>query len=159
MRQDMVKSCFKPPYTHRFTAIQLPVLCVLYLWDPCLRSEGPRVKIGTKHCDFFSFLLSPFINPSLPSHRKTHRDLGLKVCSMNWHCIPQDHMTFIHHFSTPLFQNVMFNYNYWITLAVIFLAGTSRVSIFGLIYIVFSFFFMRVGTNILILPTKNVMRR
>ncbi|XP_071784673.1 piezo-type mechanosensitive ion channel component 1-like isoform X3 [Asterias amurensis] len=56
-------------------------------------------------------------------------------------------------------KSVVFEYWFWVTLAVTFLAGTTRVSLFGLIYIVFSFYFLWLGAEYLIKPTAVVLKR
>ncbi|XP_022080337.1 piezo-type mechanosensitive ion channel component 1-like [Acanthaster planci] len=56
-------------------------------------------------------------------------------------------------------KTLVFEYLFWVTLAVTFLAGTTRVSLFGLIYIVFSFYFLWLGSEYLIKPTRVVIKR
>ncbi|XP_038069758.1 piezo-type mechanosensitive ion channel component 1-like isoform X2 [Patiria miniata] len=56
-------------------------------------------------------------------------------------------------------KTLVFEYLFWVTLAVTFLAGTTRVSLFGLIYIIFSFYFLWLGSEYLIKPTAVVIKR
>ncbi|XP_077982492.1 piezo-type mechanosensitive ion channel component 2-like [Glandiceps talaboti] len=57
-----------------------------------------------------------------------------------------------------LLKNVCFNYTLWVVLAMVFLAGTSLVSIFCLGYLGLCFFFMWFGQDYLLKPRKTLLK-
>ncbi len=79
MRQDSMTSHYKPSYTHRITAILLPILSGLHLRDTWLGCEGSRVQNQDKTSWLLFILLSSFHHPSLPSHIRTPSTFGLRV--------------------------------------------------------------------------------
>ena len=54
---------------------------------------------------------------------------------------------------------IIFNYLYWFTYAIVFLAGTSRVSILCLGYVCFSFMFFWQGQDLLIKARKHLLHK
>nr|XP_006818270.1 PREDICTED: piezo-type mechanosensitive ion channel component 2-like [Saccoglossus kowalevskii] len=57
-----------------------------------------------------------------------------------------------------LIKNGLFNYTLWVTLAMVFLAGTSLVSIFCLGYLGLCFFFMWYGQDYLLKPRPTLLK-
>ncbi|KAI1714384.1 piezo-type mechanosensitive ion channel component [Ditylenchus destructor] len=55
-------------------------------------------------------------------------------------------------------KHIYFMYFYWITLAIIFVAGTTRVTIFSAGYILGCFFFLWMGNSLFFKPIAAVMR-
>ncbi|KAI1716693.1 piezo-type mechanosensitive ion channel component 2 [Ditylenchus destructor] len=55
-------------------------------------------------------------------------------------------------------KHVYFMYFYWITLAIIFIAGTTRVTLFSAGYILGCFFFLWMGNSLFFKPIAAVMR-
>ncbi|XP_022249560.1 piezo-type mechanosensitive ion channel component 2-like [Limulus polyphemus] len=53
---------------------------------------------------------------------------------------------------------LVFFSSYWITLAVVFLAGTSRVSLFAMGYVIGCFFFLWNGNEFYLKPLKTLLR-
>ena len=47
---------------------------------------------------------------------------------------------------------------YWVTLVIVFIAGTSRISLFCMGYLVGCFFFLWFGQELLVKPLKNLLR-
>ncbi|XP_071824095.1 piezo-type mechanosensitive ion channel component 1-like isoform X9 [Apostichopus japonicus] len=54
---------------------------------------------------------------------------------------------------------LIFNFNFWVTLAIVYLAGTLRISLLGFIYIILAFIFLWGGADFLMKPTLVKMRR
>ncbi|XP_070575876.1 piezo-type mechanosensitive ion channel component 2-like isoform X5 [Ptychodera flava] len=57
-----------------------------------------------------------------------------------------------------LLKNAFFNYTLWVVLAMVFLAGTSLVSIFCLGYLGLCFFFMWFGQDYLLKPRQTLLK-
>jgi hypothetical protein len=53
---------------------------------------------------------------------------------------------------------VIYMYSYWIVLAIVFLTGTSRISILCLGYVIVSFFFLWYGQTFLMKPLNKLLR-
>jgi hypothetical protein len=53
---------------------------------------------------------------------------------------------------------IVFMYSYWLVLAVVYLTGTSRISILCMGYVVLSFFFLWYGQTFLTKPIKSMLR-
>ncbi|KAL0966951.1 hypothetical protein UPYG_G00302670 [Umbra pygmaea] len=53
---------------------------------------------------------------------------------------------------------VTFSYLFWFVLTIIFITGTTRISIFCLGYLVGCFYFLLFGGNLLLKPTKKILR-
>ncbi len=69
-------------------------------------------------------------------------------------------MDFISESKTYLdkFKYLIFMYSYWIVLAIVFLTGTSRISILCMGYVILSFFFLWYGQTFLILPLEKLLK-
>jgi hypothetical protein len=52
----------------------------------------------------------------------------------------------------------IFMYSYWIVLAIVFITGTSRISILCMGYVIMSFFFLWYGQTFLILPLRQLLK-
>jgi hypothetical protein len=52
----------------------------------------------------------------------------------------------------------IFMYSYWIVLAIVFITGTSRISILCMGYVIMSFFFLWYGQTFLILPLNKLLK-
>ena len=52
----------------------------------------------------------------------------------------------------------IFMYSYWIAIAVVYFAGTSRISLFGMGYLVFSFYFFWYGQTFLMKPLDKLLK-
>ena len=52
----------------------------------------------------------------------------------------------------------IFMHMYWVTLVIVFIAGTSRISLFCMGYLVGCFFFLWFGQELLVKPLKNLLR-
>lgn len=50
---------------------------------------------------------------------------------------------------------LVFRYMFWFVLAVVFVTGATRISVFGLGYLLASFFFLIYGTKLLIKPSRT----
>ncbi|XP_019403737.1 PREDICTED: piezo-type mechanosensitive ion channel component 2-like isoform X2 [Crocodylus porosus] len=53
---------------------------------------------------------------------------------------------------------VVFSYHFWFVLCLIFITGTTQISIFCIGYLVACFYFMLFGSNLLLEPVKNILR-
>ncbi|XP_071494350.1 piezo-type mechanosensitive ion channel component 2-like isoform X1 [Diadema antillarum] len=56
-------------------------------------------------------------------------------------------------------KNLIFGYMFYVTLAIVFLCATTRISILGLFYLVFAFYFLWFGPKFLTKPTPVVIKR
>ncbi|KAM3860328.1 piezo-type mechanosensitive ion channel component 2-like [Diretmus argenteus] len=52
---------------------------------------------------------------------------------------------------------IMFSYMFWFVLTVIFITGTTRISIFCMGYLVACFYFLLVGGDLLLKPVKSIL--
>ena len=52
----------------------------------------------------------------------------------------------------------MFSYFFWLVLCLIFITGTTRISVFCLGYLVACFYFMLFGSSLLMQPVRHVLR-
>lgn len=50
---------------------------------------------------------------------------------------------------------LVFRYMFWFVLAVVFVTGATRISIFGLGYLLACFFFLLFGTQLLVKPSRT----
>ncbi|CAH1780572.1 unnamed protein product [Owenia fusiformis] len=55
-------------------------------------------------------------------------------------------------------KSVLFFYGFWVTLAIIFITGTSRISVFCMGYLIACFLFLWYGQEMLVKPLRNVLR-
>lgn len=58
----------------------------------------------------------------------------------------------------PCSKAVLFIYLYWLTLAVVFIAGVSRVTLLAFGYVFFCFLFLWVGNELFLKPLRVVLR-
>ncbi|KAL3858640.1 hypothetical protein ACJMK2_008907 [Sinanodonta woodiana] len=56
-------------------------------------------------------------------------------------------------------KNFIFVYMFWVTLAIVFIAGTTRTNLFSMGYVIAVFFFMWYGQEFLILPYRVMLRK
>jgi hypothetical protein len=56
-------------------------------------------------------------------------------------------------------KQVVFEYMFWVTLAVVFITGVTRVNAFGLIYVVATFWFMWYGKEFLLKPLRRLLHK
>ena len=52
----------------------------------------------------------------------------------------------------------VFSYFFWLVLCLIFITGTTRISVFCLGYLVACFYFMLFGSSLLMQPVRHVLR-
>ncbi|XP_070191211.1 piezo-type mechanosensitive ion channel component 2-like isoform X2 [Littorina saxatilis] len=57
-----------------------------------------------------------------------------------------------------VFKQGVYEYMFWVTLAVVFIAGATRVNIFGLGYVIAVFCFMWYGKEFLLKPLRKLLR-
>lgn len=50
---------------------------------------------------------------------------------------------------------LVFRHLFWLVLSVVFITGATRISVFGLGYLLASFFFLLFGTRLLVKPCKT----
>ena len=53
---------------------------------------------------------------------------------------------------------VIFSYLFWFVLTIIFITGTTRISIFCMGYLVACFYFLLFGGDLLLKPIKSILR-
>lgn len=49
---------------------------------------------------------------------------------------------------------LVFRYFFWFVLSMVFITGATRISVFGLGYLIASFFFLLFGTKLLVKPSR-----
>ena len=52
---------------------------------------------------------------------------------------------------------IMFSYLFWFVLTIIFITGTTRISVFCMGYLVACFYFLLVGGELLLKPVKSIL--
>ncbi|XP_061111226.1 piezo-type mechanosensitive ion channel component 2-like [Conger conger] len=57
-----------------------------------------------------------------------------------------------------MFKVIMFSYLFWFVLTIIFITGTTRISIFCMGYLVACFYFLLFGGELLLKPSKKILR-
>ncbi|KAA0718548.1 Piezo-type mechanosensitive ion channel component 2 [Triplophysa tibetana] len=57
-----------------------------------------------------------------------------------------------------MFKVIMFSYLFWFVLTIIFITGTTRISIFCMGYLVACFYFLLFGGELLLKPIKEILR-
>ncbi|XP_064202838.1 piezo-type mechanosensitive ion channel component 2-like [Anguilla rostrata] len=57
-----------------------------------------------------------------------------------------------------MFKVIMFSYLFWFVLTIIFITGTTRISIFCMGYLVACFYFLLFGGELLLKPIKKILR-
>ncbi|KAG2458531.1 PIEZ2 protein, partial [Polypterus senegalus] len=57
-----------------------------------------------------------------------------------------------------MFKVIMFSYLFWFVLTIIFITGTTRISIFCMGYLVACFYFLLFGGDLLLKPIKSILR-
>jgi len=55
-------------------------------------------------------------------------------------------------------KNFVFMYMFWVTLAIVFIAGTTRINLFSMGYVIAVFCFMWFGQEFLIKPLRQLVR-
>lgn len=68
-----------------------------------------------------------------------------------------DYITFVNSW-LDIFKCILFSGGYWFSLSIMFLAGTNRVSIFSIGYLVGSFIFLWQGTEFYLRPIYTIIR-
>ncbi len=53
---------------------------------------------------------------------------------------------------------IMFSYLFWFVLTIIFITGTTRISVFCMGYLVACFYFLLFGGDLLLKPIKKILR-
>lgn len=53
---------------------------------------------------------------------------------------------------------IIFRYHFWFALCLIFMTGTTRISIFCVGYLVACFYFMLFGGSLQLKPVKDILR-
>ena len=54
-------------------------------------------------------------------------------------------------------KQAVFEYMFWVTLAIVFITGATRVNIFGLGYVIAVFCFMWYGKEFLLKPLRKLL--
>lgn len=52
-------------------------------------------------------------------------------------------------------KDLVFRYLFWFVLSVVFITGATRISVFGLGYLLACFFFLLFGTRLLVKPSRT----
>ena len=58
-----------------------------------------------------------------------------------------------------MLKRVVFFSSYWLTLAVVFLAGINRITLLSLLYVASAFIFLWKGTDFYLLPFRDIRKR
>lgn len=150
-----------------------PVLCIAYPWD----SLSPRLIEWIYLPDYGNpptgkFILTDFIQLLLVClqwqvFRMERREEAIREGGDNYEAT-----TDVENIATNPVPNfnlkrtylnivkiLVFNFNFWVTLAIVYLAGTLRISLLGIIYIIFAFIFLWGGQDFLTKPTAVKLRR
>nr|XP_034339397.1 piezo-type mechanosensitive ion channel component 1 isoform X8 [Crassostrea gigas] len=72
--------------------------------------------------------------------------------------IPVEDFTTIHESYLDVVKSGFFSYMYWVTLYIIFLAGTTRINLFSMGYIIGALCFMWYGQEFILKPLRKIRR-
>jgi hypothetical protein len=91
-------------------------------------------------------------------------DIGGKNNELVYESVPYENNPFndfISEAKTNLdkLKYIIYMYSYWVVLAIVFLTGTSRISILCLGYVILSFFFLWYGQTFLMKPLDKLLKR
>lgn len=166
-----------------FCSIGLPpVVCLTYPWstfdasDTSIKMQKLRIWLyladytfppQSKYliADFFQ-LLFVWLQVAV-FHHETYSNNIVKLAGTNHEIIYDDEPyknnpfhDFITKFKSYLdnIKFIVYMYSYWFVLAMVFLAGTSRISILCMGYVILCFFFLWYGQNFLIKPIQKLIK-
>lgn len=57
-----------------------------------------------------------------------------------------------------MYKVIIFSYLFWFVLTIIFITGTTRISIFCMGYLVACFYFLLFGGDLLLKPIRSILR-
>ncbi|XP_056011934.1 piezo-type mechanosensitive ion channel component 1-like isoform X4 [Ostrea edulis] len=72
--------------------------------------------------------------------------------------IPGEDFTTVHQSYLDVLKSGFFSYMYWVTLFIIFLAGTNRINLFSMGYIIGALCFMWYGQEFILKPLRKIRR-
>lgn len=102
-------------------------------------------------------------NKSQNLHAAVVEELGGKNNELVYETEPYKNnpfQDFVSHTKTNLdrIKYGVYMYSYWLVLAIVFLTGTSRISILCMGYVILSFFFLWLGQTFLIKPLDKLLK-
>ncbi|XP_078337037.1 piezo-type mechanosensitive ion channel component 2-like isoform X2 [Crassostrea virginica] len=96
------------------------------------------------------------LNPSTPYGGGSNEDILPEVEAKT--PIPVEDFTTIHESYLDVVKSGFFSYMYWVTLFIIFLAGTNRINLFSMGYIIGTLCFMWYGQEFILKPLWKIRR-
>lgn len=91
------------------------------------------------------------ITSQKPTHQPSH------TCITHHLCLFCSHSVSFRSYLDML-KVIMFSYLFWFVLTIIFITGTTRISIFCMGYLVACFYFLLFGGELLLKPIKTILR-
>lgn len=153
--------------THDFVAIKKTLLDILEMTFKNLEKHPSNlvfdyILLMALSCQNYSFqkseLLDFFENPFIFGGENDETIpprlfKGRKIYKYHIYYFPEKIVSCM-----DVIKRLVFKVQYWITIAVLFFAGTNRVDIFSLSYIICSFVFLWRGTDFYLKPLPNLLR-
>ena len=124
--------------THVFSIFPLQLILGILQYR-CLPAHTLCVLIADTIRIIFLFIIAYCTIPHLPDYSPIS------------YCFP--HSSYLEYVKTGVFQ-----YMFWVTLVIVFMAGTIRISLFCMGYLMGVFFFLWFGQEMLIKPLGKLLR-
>ena len=117
--------------------------------------ETGGAKIVIKMWGAPTIIISLFVRPNLYALRLSTAPHHSADC----HTAPPFPYSLPHRTYLDVLKRVVFFSSYWLTLAVVFLAGINRITLLSLLYVASAFIFLWKGTDFYLLPFRDIRKR
>uniref|UniRef100_A0A8C9N405 Piezo type mechanosensitive ion channel component 2 n=1 Tax=Serinus canaria TaxID=9135 RepID=A0A8C9N405_SERCA len=126
------------------------------------RRRKAIAEIWPKYCCFLTCIITfqYFLCIGIPPAPCKGKDtLYVKLLL---HCFQKKMVTFSPYFTSrsylDMYKVIIFSYLFWFVLTIIFITGTTRISIFCMGYLVACFYFLLFGGDLLLKPIRSILR-